>query len=56
MNRTQTLTRWFTQDNNPIQVFGTVAAIVVGAIAVRPIGTSGTGLGSRCCVCSSWSR
>ncbi|MEW1831477.1 histidine kinase [Streptomyces sp. NPDC088196] len=48
MNRTQTLTRWFAADNNPIQVFGTVAAIVVGAIAVRPIGTSGTGLAVLC--------
>ena len=48
MNRTQAVTRWFTADNNPIQVFGTVAAIVVGAIAVRPIGLSGTGLAVLC--------
>ena len=48
MNRTQAVTRWFTADNNPIQVFGTVAAIVVGAIAVRPIGFSGTGLAVLC--------
>lgn len=48
MNRTQSVVRWFTADNNPIQVFGTVAAIAVGAIAVRPIGFSGTGLAVLC--------
>ncbi|WP_405991632.1 sensor histidine kinase [Streptomyces sp. NBC_00986] len=48
MNRTQSAIRWFTADNNPIQVFGTAAAIVVGAIAVRPIGFSGTGLAVLC--------
>lgn len=48
MNRTQSAIRWFTADNNPIQVFGTVGAIVVGAIAVRPIGFSGTGLAVLC--------
>ncbi|MFI5886712.1 sensor histidine kinase [Streptomyces sp. NPDC051554] len=48
MNRTQSAIRWFTADNNPIQVFGTVGAIVVGAIAVRPIGFSGTGLTVLC--------
>lgn len=48
MNRTQRATRWFTADNNPVQVFGTVAAIVVGAVTVRPIGFAGTGLAVLC--------
>jgi len=48
VNRTQAVTRWLTADNNPVQVFGTVAAVTVGAITVRPIGTSGTGLAVLC--------
>ncbi|WP_329255517.1 histidine kinase [Streptomyces sp. NBC_01478] len=48
MNRTQALVRWSTADNNPIQVFGTAAAVTVGAITVRPIGMSGTGLAVLC--------
>ncbi|WP_427921843.1 sensor histidine kinase [Streptomyces sp. cg40] len=48
MNRTQALNRWFTADNNPVQVFGTVVAVTVGALAVRPVGTSGTGLAVLC--------
>ncbi|MFG2782908.1 sensor histidine kinase [Streptomyces prunicolor] len=48
MNRTQAAIRWFTADNNPIQVFGTVGAITIAALAVRPVGTSGTGLAVLC--------
>ncbi|MFJ5309981.1 sensor histidine kinase [Streptomyces sp. NPDC088350] len=48
MNRTQAVTRWFTADNNPIQVFGTVAGITVAAFVVRPVGWSGTGLAVLC--------
>ncbi|MEV6478380.1 histidine kinase [Streptomyces sp. NPDC051576] len=48
MNRTQAVTRWFTADNNPVQVFGTVVALVVAALTVRPVGTSGTGLAVLC--------
>ncbi|WP_406458744.1 histidine kinase [Streptomyces sp. NBC_01622] len=48
MNRTQALNRWFTADNNPVQIFGTVVAVTVGALAVRPVGTSGTGLAVLC--------
>ncbi|WP_262063483.1 sensor histidine kinase [Streptomyces sp. STR69] len=48
MNRTQALNRWFTADNNPIQVFGTVAAVTIAALAVRPVDTSGTGLAVLC--------
>lgn len=48
MNRTQAVIRWFTADNNPIQVFGTVVGITVCAVAVRPTGTSGTGLVVLC--------
>ncbi|WP_078651833.1 sensor histidine kinase [Streptomyces xylophagus] len=48
MNRTQAAIRWFTADNNPIQVFGTVVGITVAALVVRPIGLSGTGLAVLC--------
>ncbi|MET7569498.1 histidine kinase [Streptomyces sp. NPDC005492] len=48
MNRTQAVVRWFTADNNPVQVFGTVVALVVTAFTVRPVGTSGTGLAVLC--------
>ncbi|XUL88847.1 sensor histidine kinase [Streptomyces galilaeus] len=48
MNRTQALNRWFTADNNPVQVFGTVAAVVIAALTVRPTGFSGTGLAVLC--------
>lgn len=48
MNRTQALIRWSTADNNPIQIFGTVVGIAVCAVAVRPIGMSGTGLAVLC--------
>lgn len=48
MNRTQAVTRWFAADNNPMQVVGTVAAITIAALAVRPVGTSGTGLAVLC--------
>lgn len=48
MNRTQAVIRWFTADNNPIQVLGTVAGITVCALVVRPTGTSGTGLAVLC--------
>lgn len=48
MNRTQAVTRWLTADNNPIQVFGTVAAVTIAALTVRPVGTSGTGLAVLC--------
>ncbi|MFE2421842.1 sensor histidine kinase [Streptomyces hokutonensis] len=48
MNRTQALNRWFTADNNPVQIFGTAVALTVGALVVRPVGTSGTGLAVLC--------
>ncbi|MFJ9631923.1 sensor histidine kinase [Streptomyces sp. NPDC101175] len=48
MTRTQALNRWFTADNNPVQVFGTVVAVTVGALVVRPVGASGTGLAVLC--------
>jgi signal transduction histidine kinase len=48
VNRTQAVTRWFAADNNPMQVVGTVAAITIAALAIRPVGTSGTGLAVLC--------
>nr|WSY52699.1 histidine kinase [Streptomyces sp. NBC_00886] len=48
MDRSQPVIRWFTTDNNPIQVFGTAAAVTIAAITVRPVGTSGTGLAVLC--------
>lgn len=48
MNRAQAAIRWFTADNNPIQVLGTVVGITVAALVVRPIGLSGTGLAVLC--------
>jgi len=48
VNRTQALNRWFAADNNPVQILGTAVALTVGALAVRPVGTSGTGLAVLC--------
>ncbi|MET7681191.1 histidine kinase [Streptomyces sp. NPDC005423] len=48
MNPIHALTRWFTTDNNVVQLFGTVVGITTCAVLVRPVGTTGTGLAIGC--------